>query len=361
MSYWATSSRADVTYTELLSLTKPSGFDSYHPNSLAPNASGWQLTVNGAGRVTGNQLHTFLYSNVSADPIDLTPSEFASSIAGTNGTTQFGWVVSPASTSHAGYWTGSAQTFVDLNPAGVESSSCVSGFGTQQVGDAAVPISPASIAGHAMLWTGSAASAVDLHPAGFTRSTAIGTNGVQQVGYGLPEVAGSEHHALIWSGSANSVVDLHPVGFDRSEAIGVGGGQQVGSGSVGFPVEHALLWAGLANSVVDLTPSDFNSASAVATDGVHQVGSGNRFTAIDHSHALVWRGSSQRYIDLNYSLPYNYVDSWAWSIVGNSVYGYAKDTDENYHAIVWTIPEPVSSGVIGMVAVAYSRRRRRLS
>jgi hypothetical protein len=56
---------------------------------------------------------------------------------------------------------------------------------------------------HAVLWSGTAASWVDLNPAGSTNSQANGVYCGQQVGF-------AEGHAGLWTGSAASWVDLHP-------------------------------------------------------------------------------------------------------------------------------------------------------
>lgn len=58
---------------------------------------------------------------------------------------------------------------------------------------------------HAGLWSGTAASWVDLHPAGSESSQAFGTSGTQQVGYA---VIGGMTHAGLWGGTAESWEDL---------------------------------------------------------------------------------------------------------------------------------------------------------
>jgi hypothetical protein len=60
-----------------------------------------------------------------------------------------------------------------------------------------------------LLWSGSADSAVDLNPAGFAYSYANEVRDGKQVGYGSGTSTGGNSHALLWSGSAASAVDLH--------------------------------------------------------------------------------------------------------------------------------------------------------
>src|SRR5689334_8510936 len=134
-------------------------------------------------------------------------------------------------------------TFVDLQPSGYLESFAVAAAGGHQVGH----ITGAPIGGrfHAAFWTGSAESFVDLHPgAGFVNTFAEATSDSIQVGYGYGPTTGDNTHALLWSGSAASVVDLHPNGYSISEALATNGTQQGGYaelvGTPGFP--RAMLW-----------------------------------------------------------------------------------------------------------------------
>ncbi len=83
---------------------------------------------------------------------------------------------------------------------------------------------------HAALWSGTADSYVDLNPTGFDATAAYGISGSQQVGYGVGTITGSADHAMLWFGTAASYVDLNPVGFYESWAYGVSNGKQVGYG-----------------------------------------------------------------------------------------------------------------------------------
>ncbi|MCW5946064.1 MAG: PEP-CTERM sorting domain-containing protein [Fimbriimonadales bacterium] len=122
---------------------------------------------------------------------------------------------------HAALWTGTPESFVDLNPPGSNASWAYSVAKGQQVGYAGV-----NNISHAALWFGTPQSYVDLHPYPTGGSTLFGTNGIQQVGQ--ISVVGVGSHAGVWSGTAESFVNLHqflPPQFhgqgERSEALGI--------------------------------------------------------------------------------------------------------------------------------------------
>jgi hypothetical protein len=99
------------------------------------------------------------------------------------------------------------------------------------------------------MWTGSAASWVDLNPPGISHSTCSGVGDGQQVG---TAVVNGSFHASLWTGTANSWIDLHPVGAQDSVAHAVDGGLQVGNTVSNFPFNYASLWYGTAGSHIDL-------------------------------------------------------------------------------------------------------------
>ncbi len=301
-----------VTYTNLYTLGRPAGIGSIE----AGVAAGGQITGDGYGSVTSENYHALL-------------------------------------------WTPSATSGIDLNPSGFVESRAYGTSGTQQVGYGSTAL-PSVNSAHALLWNSSAASAADLNPSGFTYSIANATSGTQQVGAGSSPSTNNYDHALLWSGSAASYVDLHPNGFITSHAYGISGTQQVGSGEiyVGGSTYHALLWNGSAASAIDLNPSGFYSSYANGTNGTYQVGWG-KSSQPTNPHALLWSGSAASYFDLQSVLPASFAGSYASSIDGSSVYGFAVDTSGNYHAIEWTIvPEPGSVGLLGLTMLACAPRRR---
>jgi hypothetical protein len=204
----------------------------------------------GCGSGTYTVFQPFLWTGSAASAVNLTPFGLgfgAGQAYGTDGVQQVGvgWKVvgfGAYSTPNAMLWTGTADSAVNLNPAGSGESTAYAVAGGQQVGYA-------YSFQHAMLWTGSAASAIDLHPAGYTSSQARATNGVQQAGFGWVNTPAqlSQKHALVWSGSPASVVDLNqfmPLGFTDAAATGIdAAGNVVGWATTGNPAStHAVMW-----------------------------------------------------------------------------------------------------------------------
>jgi hypothetical protein len=112
--------------------------------------------------------------------------------------------------THAFMWSLSAGSAIDLNPTDlpqlVENSYAKGTDITQQVGDAQLLIQVGEVDQHAIVWTGSANSAVDLNPAGASGSDAVAVNdGIQA---GNAEFAGGDY-AYAWSGTAASGVNLN--------------------------------------------------------------------------------------------------------------------------------------------------------
>jgi hypothetical protein len=89
--------------------------------------------------------------------------------------------------------------------------------GSQQVGYAGDDL----FLQHAGLWSGTAASFLDLNPLGASQSGALGISGSQQAGYA--DIGGATHAGL-WSGTAASFVDLHSIlgsTYSSSSASGI--------------------------------------------------------------------------------------------------------------------------------------------
>lgn len=295
LSLSAAPSASARTYTAI-ELYPLAGYQSPRPPYLnLPNIAAGGQVVGQAGFPA----HALVYEP-DGSWTDLNPSGFDASVAwGTDGAWQVG--TAKVGNNHAFLWHGSAQTAVDLNPAGMLGSTALATYaGTQQVGYGDVGN------GHALLWSGNATSVVDLNPNGFLSSTAEGTDGHHQVGYGS---AGNQQpsHALLWSGTAASAVDLNPNGSLGSQAWGVNGNQQVGEYSLPAApgAQHPVLWLGTSASAVDLTPTGFQEGTAFGTNGLQQVGwgDGTATGGTGHPHALVWSGSSASMIDLHTFLP----------------------------------------------------------
>jgi len=282
---------------------------------------------------------------VSYTAIDLTPgdwrfdSSYGRGISGTQQVGNGGGLNFPNSGTHALLWNGSANSYVDLNPSGFNSGFSVSYAraicGTQQVGDGHGPSTGTGSPEHALLWTGTAASYVDLNPTGFTSSYAYGTNGTYQVGYGTGPATGYNiYHALLWNGSAASCVDLNPGGFSQSYARGISGSQQAGYGTAANGNTHALLWEGTAASSVDLNPDGFTTSYAYGISGTQQVGYGSGSATGGNDHALLWEGIVESFVDLN---PGGFTSSYVYGTNGTQQVGYGTGsaTGGNTHALLW--------------------------
>jgi hypothetical protein len=276
-------------------------------------------------------------------------------------------------------WGGAADSYVNLHPAGTYSSEARGISGNQQVGSVVPAASPPFFDAHASLWTGTAASWVDLHPAGAVTSVAFGVDGNQQVGQATP-LAG-HGRASLWTGTAASWVDLEPTPgpntfpIAASVANDVHGGQQVGSVTfsvVGSFVDHAGYWTGTAESWVDLNPDPtflFTQSRANAVFGGYQVGQADvPMLGEGGEHAAFWNGTPQSWVDLETFLPDHYLGSNAFDVWsdGRTIYvaGVAFNNALNRsEAILWTntVPEPASAAVLGTALALWllnARRRR---
>lgn len=204
---------------------------------------------------------------------------------------QAGYIWLSSGDTFAALWTGSADSFVNLNPAGA-ARSMINGMRDDQEAGYAMFLVNRTMYFHAGLWTGTAASWIDLHPTSCIHSYANGVSGGQQVGYVM--VASGDYHASLWSGTAASWIDLNPPGRPGSEANAVYKGHQVGDFTASGNRRHACIWAGTAESCVDLSvfaPPNLEDtwAQGIWTDGtttyVVGMGYGSRgYTALLWTH-----------------------------------------------------------------------------
>jgi hypothetical protein len=188
---------------------------------------------------------------------------------------------------------------------------------------------------HASLWSGSAASWVSLNPAGATYADAFGAKDGKQVGAvnigGLP-------HASLWYGTAASWVDLHPgMPYFRSGLRGIDGNYQVGGAVDTGNNPHAGLWSGSAASFVDLTPTNATGSEAVGISGGYQVGNAVFNGA---RRAGIWNGTAASWVDLHFFLPPEFTSSVAMGVTsyqGNLLvagYGFNASTGRD-EALLW--------------------------
>jgi hypothetical protein len=137
--------------------------------------------------------------------------------------------------------------------------------------------------GHALMWSGSAESALDLNPIGYNTS-AQATDGITQVGSGGRIGVRGEAHAVMWHGTRDSFVDLHPAGWDTSGAYGVWGDVQVGTLEGHVP----CLWRGTRQSM-RLLPLPLPLSEGTA-DGIH----GDQIVGSTGGFAITWNVNTMR-------------------------------------------------------------------
>lgn len=155
----------------------------------------------------------------------------------------------------------------------------------------------------ARLWNGTANSMVDLHPAGFDVSQAVATNGTTQVGTASVDERLGEAHggarvridsAVIWHGTAESVEFL-PTPFTDTFAQAISGNTVVGYGQItttrGVPIDdRAMLWEGPFNTMVmlhDVLGKGWTDSRATAIDAQGNVAGWARFQN-GVTHGILW-------------------------------------------------------------------------
>lgn len=352
LAVWLGASTADAQWT----------VTNLHPaNAVRSEAHGlWGGQQVGEVFDANGVMHASMWSGTAASWVDLDPAGNGSSALGASAGRQVGFLYVDPSTTHASLWSGTAASRVDLNPTGTEwtASQANAISGNQQVGQ----VSNDGGVNHASLWTGTAASWIDLSPVGaapFTSSNALSIDAGREVGWAT--VNGSSH-ASLWSGTAASWVDLNPAGSLGSTAYGISGDQQAGSASFsGSP--HAGIWHNTAASWLDLNPSGATVSVAFGTYSGWQAG----YAAVGGKfRASLWNGSAASWQDLSLALPANWTTSIAESVWSDGttlfVSGYARDVAAGrYEAMLWSrpIPEPGTGALIGLVALLAGRRRSR--
>ena len=250
--------------------------------------------------------------------------------------------------TRATLWTGTS--LIDLHPltllGSANTKSSVQGFsGNLQVGWGIGPNTRMQFV--PIAWHGKARSAAILTlPFTACAAQAVATDGVQIVGFAGTR-NGSPFHALVWNARTGAVTNLG-VGGNGAQALCVAHGQQAGfttrsSGPV------ATIWAGTASSQIVLHPNNDAVVSEIlATNGLRQAGfCGFDSQVIDkatHSSltkrinkAFVWDATVAGARSIH---PAVFQQSYATSINGSSIVGYAynddeEETTERYHALLW--------------------------
>ena len=160
--------------------------------------------------------HAYLWTGTAASAVDLHPAQsgaFSSSLSGVHRGHQVGVVPfydpnGEQDFNHAGLWSGTAASWIDLHPPSngqpeISASTATAVYHTQQVGWISTGGNSNAFAAH---WTGSAASYFSLHsvlPPEYTLSQAfdIWSDSVHTyvVGYGYNSAVG-QNQALMWLG-----------------------------------------------------------------------------------------------------------------------------------------------------------------
>lgn len=324
------------------------------PGTSQPEARGVGDGQEAGWTVNGGATHAVLWTGSAVSWVDLNPvgSTF-SQCYGVGGGQQVG-----TSNNRASLWSGTAASWVNLTPAGA-GGGIANGVGAGvQVGNVSIASHP-----HASLWHGTAASWVDLNPAGITNSRCVATNGLQQVGYTSDGI----EHAALWSGTAASWIDLNPAGAIDSRATGVTAGGQAGYADFvvgGLGRTHAGLWSGAGASWVDLHPSAMFSSEIDGAFGEWQAGFVLTTNLGGHSHAGVWRGTAASFEELPGG---PFTDWFAQGVWADSttlyVVGSGNPATTSPQAILWTrpIPGPGSVAVLAFGAGLARGRRRTVS
>lgn len=235
-----------------------------------------------------NTQHAGYWSGTRASWVDLhPPGASQSSASATDGSQQGGSV-----NSHAALWSGTAASWIDLHPPGATTSEISAMANGEQAGRAEFPASsvpgfPTPNQTHAGIWSGSVDSWIDLHPASAEWSEIRDTSGSQQVGT-------VDSRATLWSGTAASAVSLHPEGASSSTALGTIDVFQCGGVALGSGGTHAGIWTGTADSWFDLDAYlggsvAWSNARDLTFSGpdIHVVGSFQP-TGANGSKAVLW-------------------------------------------------------------------------
>lgn len=296
----------------------------------------------------GTNWNAGFWNGTAASWVNLHPSGATSSFAhAADGNQQVGNFSAPGITSHAALWTGTAASFVDLHPTGATISFASDVQNGVQVGRA-------NVGGffQASVWTGTAESWQSLHPSGASASALFAIDGAFQGGNAT---IGGVSHAGLWSGSASSFVSLRPEGLPSSEGSvvwAIHGGQQVGD--VGpFNGFSAALWQGTAASYVSLAPTGSTQSTAVSVFDGWQAG---QATVGGVAQASLWHSTAASWESLHNSLPSG--RTWMSSIArsvwhdGTTLYvaGYAEELGTGQHAFLWSRPVPEPASLLALVA-----------
>lgn len=312
--------------------------------------AGW-VTMDGS---QGHGRHASIWSGSAGTWIDLNPAVATggSRIYGTDGATQVGLIFAEGQ-HRAGMWSGTADSYVSLHPQEAEWSVAYGVSGGTQAGC----IRLADWLPRAVMWSGSADSWVDLAPAGAMGSYAYAADGDSQVGHAI---VGGMQSASLWRGSAASWVNLNPAASTWSDAWGVHGDAQVGTVFID-DVLRASLWRGSKESWVDLHPAGADFSMGFGVFGEYQIG----YASFGDFHrAGLWHGTADSWIDLHAFLPADFANSQATAVWNDGPFIHVAGWGHNLvtgrdEALLWSIPAPASLALLALSSLIGPVRRRR--
>ncbi len=247
-------------------------------------------------------------TTLSVSPTDI-PGITQSMLTCIMGNQEGGFILGTATSNlrHAALWRGTAtNSVIDINPTnlgGFGESQVSATNGVRQVGHA-TPFGGGLF--HGILWSGTANSAIDLTPAGWAGSTAYGISpdGSQQAGsvtQGFTQTGTTPSHAAIFSGSAASFVDINPtnlIGFSGSLLFPPMASSKLVSASP-LPIHSIIQWPGPARRAaqsISLPSCPTVSIPATRTALIHgetsqawaPSGYTGSFNGSLTEHAIVW-------------------------------------------------------------------------
>ena len=252
-----------------------------------------------------------LWSGSAASFVNLLPNGYVDGEGrATDGTHQFGSVYDGVSQwAQPAMWSGSAASFVNMSPS-VSSGGWILGCdGPRQVGT--------NILGnifHAGVWSGTPQSFVDIHPNGYSESSANDIHGDLVVGE-VDDATGV--FAFEWNLATHTTRNLNPIGNKSSQLFGTDGNQHAGYTN-NLPntfAPHAGVWDVATGVMTDLNPVGGLYSIAYDVHNGTQVGVARLVGA--EVHAVTWNGTPESLIDLNQFLPAGTGASEAYGIDKN--------------------------------------------
>lgn len=257
------------------------------------------------------------------------PGATSSRAHGVSGIQQVG-IATIGGASHASLWTETAESWIDLHPAGAIKSECWDVDRGHQVGAAYYATNTPSAA----LWSSTRDSYSNLNPPNAAASILWGVDGDTQAGSVRFDTPGS--HAATWKSTPESVVDLHgspppSLNIRQTEFFGIRDGEMVGYTLITSLDCRGMICTGTELDAVPMPPTTPPTLCNVdmTSKGQHVGYISSRFAT--PKKAMLWAGSPLVPIDLT---PPGAQDSWAQGIWRGQQVGYSRQ-NQGSRAILW--------------------------